>query len=153
MKSFHIAVLPGDGIGPEVVAAGLEVLRAIAARLTDVRFTTEELSVGAAEYLKNGDPLPATSVDRCRACDAILLGAMGLPDVRWPSGVEMTPQIDLREKLDLYNGVRPIKLFHPAHSPLRGHAAGAIDFVLVRENCEGLFSARLLPRSANREQE
>ena len=153
MISFHIAVLPGDGIGPEVVAAGLEVLRAVEARLTDVRFTTEELSVGAAEYLQNGDPLPAAAVERCRACDAILLGAMGLPDVRWPSGVEMTPQIDLREKLDLYNGVRPIKLFHPAHSPLHSHAAGAIDFVLVRENCEGLFSARLAPRSGNREQE
>jgi len=59
MKSYHIAVLPGDGIGPEVVSAGLEVLSAVAARLGDVRFTTEELAVGAAEFLRNGDPLPA----------------------------------------------------------------------------------------------
>jgi 3-isopropylmalate dehydrogenase len=153
MRTFHIAVLPGDGIGPEVVKAGLEVLHAVGAGLRDVRFTTEELAVGAAEYLRNGDPLPESAVARCRECDAILLGAMGLPEVRWPSGVEMTPQIDLREKLDLYNGVRPIKLYHPDHSPLKGHGAGAIDFVLVRENCEGLFSARLMPRAGDGTQE
>ena len=153
MKSFHIAVLPGDGIGPEVVAAGLEVLQAVAARLGNVSFTTEELSVGAAEYQRNGDPLPAAAVERCRAADAILLGAMGLPDVRWSNGVEMTPQIDLREQLDLYNGVRPIRLYHATHTPLKAHAAGTIEFVLVRENCEGLFSARLAPRIANRAQE
>jgi 3-isopropylmalate dehydrogenase len=153
MKSFHLAVLPGDGIGPEVVSAGLQVLDAVAAYLTGVRFTYEQLAVGAAEYLRNGDPLPESAVARCRACDAILLGAMGLPEVRWPSGVEMTPQIDLREKLDLYNGVRPIRLYHQAHSPLKRCEAGAIDFVLVRENCEGLFSARLTPRLANASQE
>jgi 3-isopropylmalate dehydrogenase len=153
MKSFHLALLPGDGIGPEVVTAGVAVLHAVAARLEGVQFTTEELSVGAAEYLRNGDPLPAAAVERCRACDAILLGAMGLPEVRWPSGVEMTPQIDLREKLDLYNGVRPIKLYHPEHTPLKGRAVGSIDFVLVRENCEGLFSARLAPRTPNPNQE
>ena len=67
---------------------------------------------------------------------------MGLPGVRWPSGVEMTPQLDLRERLDLYCGLRPIYLFHPDDSPLRGKAAGAIDFMLVRESTEGLFSSR-----------
>ncbi len=77
---------------------------------------------------------------------AILLGAMGLPGVRWPDGVEMTPQLDLRERLDLYNGLRPIYLFHPDDSPLRGRAAGDIDFVLVRESTEGLFSTRKVPR-------
>src|SRR5688572_8187849 len=153
MKAYHIAVLPGDGIGPEVVAAGLEVLRAVERRLDGVRFTTEEIPVGAAEYLRNGDPLPASAVERCRAADAIILGAMGLPEVRWPSGVEMTPQVDLREKLDLYNGVRPIKLYHPGHSPLKNVTAAAIDFVLVRENCEGLFSARLVPRHGDGTQE
>jgi 3-isopropylmalate dehydrogenase len=153
MNRFHIVVLPGDGIGPEVVAAGLDVLRAVESRLDGVRFTTEELSVGAGEYLRHGEPLPAAALERCRAGDAILLGAMGLPDVRWPNGVEMTPQIDLREKLDLYNGVRPIRLYHPAHSPLKGQSPGSIDFVLVRENCEGLFSTRLRPRAPNSDQE
>jgi len=66
--------------------------------------------------------------------------------VRWPDGVEMTPQLDLRERLDLYQGLRPIYLFHPEDSPLRGRQAGDIDFLLVRESTEGLFSTRKVPR-------
>ncbi len=152
---FEIAVLGGDGIGPEVMAEGLKVLRAAGAQLSGVAFTCTSYDVGAAEYLRHGDPLPAPTIEALRRADAILLGAMGLPEVRWPSGVEMTPQIDLREKLDLYNGVRPIRLYHESHSPLRGYGAGGagrtIDFVIVRENCEGLFSARLAPRPAGRD--
>ena len=152
---FKIAVLAGDGIGPEVVAEGIKVLHAVEATLPDVRFECVPHSVGAGEYLRSGDPLPPATLERIQDADAILLGAMGLPDVRWPSGVEMTPQIDLREKLDLYNGVRPIRLHHAAHSPLKGFgpAAGerAIDFVIVRENCEGLFSERLTPRPGGRD--
>ena len=153
VKSYTCAVLSGDGIGPEVVAAALEVLRATEARLKDVRFELQEYSVGAAEYVKNGDPLPATTVARIKTCDAILLGAMGLPNVRWPNGVEMTPQIDIRELLDLYNGVRPIRLYHTSHTPLKNFAAGEIDFVLIRENCEGLFTERLTPREPGRDYE
>ena len=151
MKSFKIAVLKGDGIGPEVVAAGLEVLRATESKLSGVEFELQEHSVGAGEYLIHGDPLPETALDGMKRCDAILLGAMGLPEVRWPSGVEMTPQIDIREKLDLYNGIRPIRLYHASHTPLKDLVAGQIDFVLVRENCEGLFSERLTPRVAGRD--
>jgi 3-isopropylmalate dehydrogenase len=73
----------------------------------------------------------------------VLLGAMGLPDVRWPSGQELTPQLDLRERLDLYCGLRPIRLLHESDTPLKGYAAGEIDLLIVRENCEGLFSSRL----------
>lgn len=152
---FEIAVLGGDGIGPEVVAEGVKVLRAVAPRLAGVTFAFTDYAVGAAEYLRHGDPLPDATLRALRTADAILLGAMGLPEVRWPNGVEMTPQIDLREKLDLYNGVRPIRLYHESHSPLRGYSANgtgrAIDFVIVRENCEGLFSERLTPRPAGRE--
>jgi 3-isopropylmalate dehydrogenase len=108
-----------------------------------VRFHCEEFSVGAAEYLRHGDPLPAKALEACRAADAVLLGAMGLPTVRWPDGRELTPQIDLREQLDLYAGPRPIRLYHSDDSPLKGYQAGEIDFVIVRENTEGLFSARL----------
>jgi 3-isopropylmalate dehydrogenase len=146
-----IAVLRGDGIGPEVVASGIAVLRATEAVLRDVKFELREFSVGAGEYLKNGDPLPDTTLDEIKRCDAILLGAMGLPDVRRANGVELTPQIDLREKLDLYNGVRPIRLHHASHTPLKNHSAGEIDFVLVRENCEGLFAERLTPRPPGRD--
>lgn len=147
---FTIAVLPGDGIGPEVIAAGLEVLRATAARLTAVEFTVATHAAGAGEFRQRGDPLPAPTLAALRAADAILLGAMGLPEVRWPNGVEMTPQIDIREQLDLYNGVRPIRLLHPSHTPLKGFGGDGppIDFVIVRENCEGLFSARRAPSPA-----
>jgi 3-isopropylmalate dehydrogenase len=154
MPQYRIAVLPGDGIGPEVVAASLAVWREVAARLHDVAFAFEEFAVGAGEYRRSGDPLPPATLARIREADAILLGAMGLPDVRWPNGVEMTPQIDLREQLDLYNGVRPLKLYHPTHTPLKGYGGPGgrpIDLVIVRENCEGLFSSRLDPRPAGRD--
>jgi 3-isopropylmalate dehydrogenase len=142
-QTWSIAVLPGDGIGPEVVTEGVKVLRAVSARLTGIDFTLTEHAVGAAEFLRHGDPLPESAFRACRESDAVLLGAMGLPSVRWPSGKEMTPQIDLRERLDLYCGLRPIRLYHESHSPLKRYQAGEIDFVLVRESTEGLFSARL----------
>lgn len=153
MTRFNIAVLPGDGIGPEVVAASLDVLRATASLLHEVEFSFEHHSVGAGEYLKSGHPLPAATVARFKQADAILLGAMGLPDVRWPNGVEMTPQIDIREQLDLYNGVRPIRLYHESHTPLKGYGSDGrpIDLVLVRENCEGLFVDRLTARPPGRD--
>ncbi len=153
MSRFHIAVVPGDGIGPEVVASSLEVLTAVQAQLVDVSFDCEEVSVGAGEYLRHGDPLPKSAIAQMKAADAILLGATGLPEVRWPNGVEITPQIDIREILALYNGVRPIKLYNAAHSPLKGFGPGQrpIDMAIVRENCEGLFSDRLAPRPAGRD--
>ncbi len=155
MTTFHLALLPGDGIGPEVVAEGVKVLHAVAARLAGLRFTFAEHSVGAGEFLHSGDPLPPATLERIQDADAILLGAMGLPEVRWPSGVEMTPQIDLREKLDLYSGLRPIHLYHETHTPLKGFGGPGrrLDLVIVRENCEGLFSSRLAPRPPGRDRE
>jgi 3-isopropylmalate dehydrogenase len=140
---FRIAVLSGDGIGPEVIAEGVRVLRAVEARLDGVQFELQEHAVGAEEYLRNGNPLPESALKACREADAILLGAMGLPHVRWPNGKELTPQIDLREILDLYAGVRPMRLYHACDTPLKRFGAGEIDFVIVRESTEGLFSARL----------
>lgn len=142
-KTFQIALLPGDGIGVDVVHETVRVLKAIESKLTGVRFEFRTFSVGAGEYLANGDPLPDVALEGCRECDAILLGAMGLPHVRWENGKEMTPQIDLREKLDLYCGLRPIRLYHENDSPLKTYRAGQIDFVIIRESTEGLFSARL----------
>jgi 3-isopropylmalate dehydrogenase len=141
-KTFRIALLAGDGIGPEVMKEGVKVLRAVEARLDGVRFELEEFSVGAGEYLRSGDPLPAAALERLRQFDAILLGAMGLPAVRWPSGTEIAPQLDLREQLDLYAGHRPVRLYHAQDTPLKGYQAGQIDFVIVRESTEGLFWAR-----------
>lgn len=146
---YRIAVLPGDGIGGEVMAEALEVLGAVA---DGFAFEFTEFSVGAGEYLRNGDPLPAATVEAVRSYDAILLGAMGLPEVRWPNGTEMTPQIDIREILDLYLGLRPIKLLDASLTPLKGYEAGAIDFLLIRENTEGLFWSRQNPRPAEVEE-
>lgn len=142
MQNFKIISLPGDGIGPEVVAAAIRVLRSIEEKTNEIRLEIEERPCGAGEYLRNGDPLPQSTVDACREADAVLLGAMGLPDVRWPDGTEMVPQIDIREILDLYAGVRPIYLYNEAHCPLKGIKAGEINFVIFRENCEGLFTSR-----------
>jgi 3-isopropylmalate dehydrogenase len=98
--------------------------------------------VGAGAYLSSGDPLPPAAFDACVQHDAILLGAMGLPDVRWAGGTEMAPQLDLRERLELYCGLRPIRLYHANDTPLKGRHAGEIDFAIVRENTEGLFFSR-----------
>ena len=142
--SWDIVVLPGDGIGPEVVGVTLAVLKSLEGGFSKARLSYREHAVGAAEYLRRGDPLPAEAFEACRHADAVLLGAMGLPSVRWPDGLELTPQIDLRERLDLYAGLRPIRLYHAQDTPLKGYGAGEIDMVIVRENCEGLFSSRLV---------
>ena len=141
-KRYRVALLSGDGVGPEVTAEAVKVLRAVEPPLEGIRFEFQEFSVGAREFLKSGDPLPEATFQRLKQFDAILLGAMGLPDVRWPSGTEMAPQLDLRERLDLYCGVRPVYLYHGDHSPLKGYQAGEIDFVIVRESTEGLFFSR-----------
>jgi 3-isopropylmalate dehydrogenase len=142
MKIFQIVVLPGDGIGPDVINESVAVLREVESRLSEVQFELTEHPAGAGEYLKNGDPLPQATLKACRECDAILLGAMGIPSVRWPTGTEMAPQIDIREELDVYAGVRPIQLYHPDHSPLKANRSNGIDFVIYRENTEGLFASR-----------
>ncbi|MBY0503827.1 MAG: 3-isopropylmalate dehydrogenase [Bryobacteraceae bacterium] len=137
--NYRIAVLPGDGIGVEVMTEARKVLAAAA---DGFALEFDELSVGANEYLASGDPLPAATLARAQAYDAILLGAMGLPHVRWPNGTEMTPQIDIRERLDLYLGLRPIRLMRESLSPLKGYGPGEIDLLLIRENTEGLFYSR-----------
>ena len=142
-RTFQIAALPGDGIGGDVMAEGLRVLGAVAGSLDDVEFRVEQHPAGAAEFLRGGEALPESTFGACRSADAILLGAMGLPEVRYPDGKELTPQIDLRERLQLYAGLRPTYLHHGDDCPLKGHAGGDIDLVLVRESTEGLFSARL----------
>jgi 3-isopropylmalate dehydrogenase len=148
---FTIALMPGDGIGEEVMGEAVRVLRAAEACIGGFRLQMESLSVGAGEYLRSGHPLPETTLRRAMEHDAILLGAMGLPSVRWPDGTEMTPQIEIREKLDLYQGVRPIYLFDSALTPLKGLAAGSIDLIILRENIEGLFWTRTKPHARTAE--
>jgi 3-isopropylmalate dehydrogenase len=139
---FDIAVLPGDGIGREVMPACLALLAA--AQAADggpaLRFATHE--AGALHYRDHGEALPRATVEACRKADAILFGAMGWPDVRYPDGTEPIPQLDLRMEFDLYAGVRPIRWFPGLPRILADERAQEIDFVLVREQTEGLFHAR-----------
>jgi len=129
MPHYKIARIDGDGIGPEVLAEAVRVLEAIQG--DGLRFSFEEAEVGAALYRRTGEDLPHETVDLCRAVDAILFGAAGLPDIRHADGTELTPQITLRMVLDLYAGMRPVKLYPGVPSPLRLPADGRIDFAYV----------------------
>jgi 3-isopropylmalate dehydrogenase len=107
-SSYSIAVLPGDGIGTEVMEAALTVLHA-AGRRCGRRFDTVSHAAGAKHFADTGVALPDATLDACRAADAILFGAMGLPHVRGADGTEVIPQLDIRFALDLYAGVRPVR--------------------------------------------
>lgn len=141
MTAYRIAQIGGDGIGPEVLAEGVKVAEAAAGRAS-VKITWEPAEVGAALYRRTGEDLPKEALDLCKSADAILFGAAGLPDVRFPDGTEIAPQITLRFLLDLYAGVRPIRLYPGVPSPLALPAGRTIDYVVMRENTEGLFAAR-----------
>ncbi len=140
-SSFRVAVLPGDGIGVEVTAATLAVLRALEARLGGLSFAFEEHPIGAAHYAHTGNALPDRTLRACEAADVMLFGAGGLPDVRYADGTEIAPQLDLRMHFELYAGVRPIRALKGLPCPLSSARAAEIDFVLVREQTEGLFFA------------
>jgi len=138
MGTYRIAVLPGDGIGHEVMVEARKVLREIEARTPGLRFQCAEYRVGAACFRDMGTDLPAETLEACRSADAILFGAAGLPDIRWPDGTEIRPQVTLRFLLDLYAGIRPIKRFPGVPPVLAGNPS--IDYVILRENTEGLFA-------------
>jgi 3-isopropylmalate dehydrogenase len=141
-SAFHIAVLPGDGIGIDVTEEAVRVLGALEKAMGKftLRLTTHQS--GAVCYRRTGSDLPAETLDACRQADAVLLGAMGHPDIRKPDGTELTPQVTLRVLLDLYAGVRPCKLYAGAKTPLGNVKPGDIDLVILREQTEGLFASQ-----------
>jgi 3-isopropylmalate dehydrogenase len=139
-NAFHIAVLGGDGIGPEVMAPALEILRKIEAK-SDLAFRFTETPAGAGHYRETGKSMPDSTIRLCEEADAILLGACGLPSVRYPDNTEIAPQIELRFHFDLYAGVRPARLIPGVPSPIVGADARGIDLVLIRESTEGLFAS------------
>ena len=141
-SAFHIAVLPGDGIGPEIMPPCIELLERLTRHIGGVSLRFEILEAGATHYQRSGEALPEAALARARAADAILLGAMGLPDIRYPDGREIAPQLDLRERFELFAGVRPVRTFPGLPVPLADPRGQALDFVLIRESTEGLFSAR-----------
>ena len=140
MKSYSIAVFPGDGIGNEVTEPCVELMHMACERIGGLRLTTQNLQAGATTYQQTGTALPATSIEKAKAADAILLAAMGDPAIRYPDGTEITPQIDLRFILGLYAGVRPVRSIPGVPVPLADKRSADIDFVLVRESIEGLFA-------------
>ncbi len=134
----RIAVIPGDGTGPEVVREGLKVLEAAAAR-TGFRYQTETYDLGGDRYLKTGEVLPDSVLEELRGFDAIYLGAVGHPEVT-PGILEKGLLLRLRFELDQYINLRPVKLYPGVDCLLKDKGPEEIDFVVVRENTEGLYS-------------
>src|SRR5213595_3654225 len=139
-NALHIAVLAGDGIGPEVMAPALEILRTVEAT-SDLKFRFTDAPAGANHYRETGKSMPDSTVRLCDEADAILLGACGLPSVRYPDNTEIMPQVELRFHFDLYAGVRPARLIPGVPSPIIGADQRGIDLIVIRESTEGLFAS------------
>ena len=131
-KSYNIAVIGGDGTGPEVTREAVKVLQA-SARKFNFKLNLTDYDFGGAHYLKTGEVLPANASDEMRKHDAILLGAIGHPDVK-PGILEKGILLKLRFELDQYINLRPVKLYPGVEGPLKGKGPAEIDYVVVREN-------------------
>jgi len=141
-EEYTIAVIPGDGIGPEIVPAALAVLKKVAAQ-DGFLLNLVEYEAGAAAYQKYGNALPPEAMQGCREAAAIFKGPTGLPGVRLPDGTEAGVLGGrFRNGLDLYVNLRPIKLYPNVPSALANRQPGDIDWVMVRENTEGLYASR-----------
>ena len=140
MAKYQIATIEGDGIGPEVTQATMKVLTEACGSGT---LSFEMRPGGAGHYQKTGEVLPEDTFLACRDMHAILHGAAGLPGVVYPDGTEVGNDLHLRLRfrLDLYANMRPVKLLKGVRSPLRD-TDGGIDYVIIRENTEGLYASR-----------
>ena len=137
-KSYKIAVVPGDGTGPEVVDEGRKALRAAAAKFGfDLEMT--DFDYGGERYLRTGEVLPEDAVDQLRRFDAIFLGAIGHPDVQ-PGILEKGILLRLRFELDQYINLRPVRLYPGVETPLKNKGPEHIDYVVVRENSGGIYT-------------
>jgi 3-isopropylmalate dehydrogenase len=135
---YKIAILPGDGTGPEVVQEGIKVLDAVAQK-TGIKYEKVEYDLGGERYKKTGEILPESVLKELRTVDAIFLGAIGHPDVK-PGILEKGLLLKLRFALDQYINLRPVKLYPGVDTPLKDKGPEDIDFVVVRENTEGLYA-------------
>jgi len=137
-KEYHIGVLPGDGTGPEVVAEGIKVLDAASKRFGfALHYSTYDL--GGDRYLRTGETLPEGVLKELRAQNALYLGAIGHPGVK-PGVLEKEILLRIRFELDQYVNLRPVKLYENVDTPLKNKGPKDIDFVVVRENTEGLYT-------------
>lgn len=137
-KNYKIAVIPGDGTGPEVIAEGLKVLSAVSKK-RGFKLNTHNYDIGGERYKKSGETLPDSVLDELKGFDAIYLGAIGHPDVK-PGILEKGILLRLRFELDQYINLRPVKLYPGVETPLKDKGPEHIDFVVVRENTEGLYA-------------
>lgn len=138
IRSYNIAVFPGDGTGPEVVAEGVKVLEAVApVEGFKINFTNYDF--GGERFIKTGEILADGVIDELRKFDAIYLGAIGHPDVK-PGILEKGILLKLRFELDQYINLRPVKLYPNVETPLRNKGPADIDYTVIRENSGGLYS-------------
>ncbi len=134
---YKIAVIPGDGTGPEVINEGLKVLDAVAEK-TGIKYEKIMYDLGGERYKKNGEILPDSVLKELRTVDAIYLGAVGHPDVK-PGILEKGLLLKLRFSLEQYINLRPVKLYPGVWTPVKDKGPEDIDFVVIRENNEGLY--------------
>jgi len=137
-KKYKIAVIGGDGTGPEVVREGLKVLNVVAKK-HGIKYETTDFDFGGERYKKTGEVLPASAVSDLKKFDTIYLGAIGHPDVK-PGILEKGILLKLRFALDQYINLRPVKLYPNVWTPVKDKGPEHIDFVVVRENTEGLYA-------------
>src|ERR1700755_1339330 len=139
MREFSIAAIPADGIGPEVIDAGVTVLDALQKRLGDVRFNVTHFDWGSDYYRKHGVMMPADGLDKLKKFDAIYFGAVGAPNI--PDDVTLWGlRLPICQGLDQYANVRPTRILPGITSPLRDLGPGDRDWVIVRENSEGEYA-------------
>jgi tartrate dehydrogenase/decarboxylase / D-malate dehydrogenase len=139
VKTYRIAVIPGDGIGGEVIAAGVEVLKALARRAGDFAFAFDEFDWGSDYYRRHGVMMPDDGLAQISGCDAIYFGAVGAPGV--PDHISLWGlRLAICQPFDQYANVRPTRILPGIVSPLRGVSGPELDWVIVRENSEGEYS-------------
>jgi len=134
---YKIAVMPGDGTGPEVVSEGLKVLEAVSKKF-NFQYETKTFDWGGDRYLKTGETVPEGGLEELKGFDAIFLGAIGHPEVK-PGILEKGILLKTRFDLEQYINLRPVKLYPGVETPIKGKGPDDIDFVVVRENTEGLY--------------
>ncbi|MBI4845235.1 MAG: 3-isopropylmalate dehydrogenase [Candidatus Omnitrophica bacterium] len=134
---YNIAVIPGDGTGPEVVDEGLKVLKKVS-KLYGLEYKTKVFNYGGERYLKTSKTITDEELEELKSFDAIYLGAIGHPDVK-PGILEQGILLKTRFSLDQYINLRPVKLYNKDFCPLKDKKEEDIDFVVVRENSEGLY--------------
>ena len=140
-RQYRIASIPADGIGPEVIAAGLEVLQAVAVKMGDIALIVDHYDWGSDWYRKHGEFMPADGLARLRKADAIYFGAVGDPNI--PDHVSLWGlRLQICQGLDQYANIRPTRILPGVTSPLRNVNEGDLDWVIVRENSEGEYAGQ-----------